>query len=224
MKYSSVDTHGFSNEEIGNAYDFQSWFYGGTAAFVERSYHLKALEQAAIKGNEAVLEVAVGPGMIFLELIKRLNKNVVLHGIDISDKMLAKTSERLLKEGHKNFKLLNCDARNTPFEGASFDMIYSGYMLDLIPLTDIPKILNEMHRLLKPGGRIVLLNLSKKDKKHSFYERLYHVVPKAVNLRLMGACRPLLMEEFIDEAKWLRFERTFVKGLIPSEIAIAYKK
>lgn len=65
-------------------------------------------------------------------------------------------------------------SRLLPFPDATFDVLYNGYMLDLLGLRDISIALGEFRRTLKPGGRLVLVNMTKADadwrtlhKKHS---------------------------------------------------------
>ena len=97
-------------------------------------------------------------------------------------------------------------------------------MLDLIPLDDMPVVLKEFHRVLKPNGRLVLINLSKETaEQHSWLERLYLLLPKAAVPYLMGGCRPVLMEQPVKDAGFAHVGREFVSHVIPSEIVTARK-
>ena len=83
--------------------------------------------------------------------------------------------------------LLEMDARKLDYPDDTFDILYNGYMLDLIPLADMTPILSEFRRVLKPGGRLVLLNMSKRDDQSlSGRERLYGKLPATLVLYLMG--------------------------------------
>jgi demethylmenaquinone methyltransferase/2-methoxy-6-polyprenyl-1,4-benzoquinol methylase len=97
-------------------------------------------------------------------------------------------------------------------------------MLDLIPLADMPKILSEYKRVLKPGGRLVLLNMSKRDDQmRTMYERLYAKLPASFVLHFMGACRPVLMEHTTREVGFREVERELIGSIIPSEIVTGLK-
>ena len=62
-----------------------------------------------------------------------------------------------------NVALIEANARRVPFADCSFDILFNGYMLDLICLADLPVVMSEFYRLLKPGGRLVLVNFSKPE-------------------------------------------------------------
>ena len=74
--------------------------------------------------------------------------------------MVSLARERLDAAGGTPVPLLLADARFLPFRERSFDCLFNSYMLDLIPTLDIGQIVNEFLRTLRPGGRIVLANLT----------------------------------------------------------------
>jgi len=96
--------------------------------------------------------------------------------------------------------------------------LYNSYMLDLIPLADLPIVLGEFKRVLKTGGHMVLVNFSKKDNSPVFYEKLYRMNPY-----LWGGCRPVLMESFVTEAGFGEVSREWRGGILPAEIIYAVK-
>ncbi len=219
-----IEARDFTSEQIANAYDRRSWIYSETIARMEFKNHLRALEHAAIQSGEQVLEVAVGPGKTLLEIAKRVGLDTTVHGVDVSRKMLAIARGKLLNAGHANLNLRVGDARKLPFPTATFDVLYNGYMLDLIPLADIPTIMTEFSRVLKPGGRLVLLNMSRRDSPNiNLYETLYIRLPASLVLNFMGACRPVLMEGPAREAGFSQVKRQLIVGIIPSEIIVGFK-
>jgi demethylmenaquinone methyltransferase/2-methoxy-6-polyprenyl-1,4-benzoquinol methylase len=97
-------------------------------------------------------------------------------------------------------------------------------MLDLIPEKDMPGILAEFWRVLRPGGRMVLLNMSKPNRETViFREKLYQILPPSLVLYVMGGCRPVLMEEPVKKAGFSDVQRSFIGGKAPSEIVLATK-
>ncbi len=214
----------FPPETIKRAYNRRSWIYSKTVAQMEWSNHLTALEMADIKPGEMVLEVATGPGLTIVELAKRVGRETKIHGIDTSTGMLSLTEKNLLAHGFSNFQLKEADSRQLPFEKNTFDLLYNGYMFDLIPVRDMPKILNEFFRVLKPGGRMILLNMSKRDEStKTSRETLYSILPAKFTLYVLGGCRPVLMENMVNAAGFEKTARVFLDGKFPSEIVKAKK-
>lgn len=96
--------------------------------------------------------------------------------------MLQITQEKLSQAGLSNFELREADCKEIPFEDNSFDVLYNGYMLDLIPLDGLSVVLAEFKWVLKPGGRLILLNMSKKDDQITRAEKLYQSLPAKIVL------------------------------------------
>jgi demethylmenaquinone methyltransferase/2-methoxy-6-polyprenyl-1,4-benzoquinol methylase len=129
----------------------------------------------------------------------------------------------LLANGFHNLVLKEADCRTLPFDDNSFDLLYNGYMLDLIPEQDMPQILGEFKRVLRSGGRLVLLNMSKAGDAPTFREKLYQRLPAKLVLYLMGGCRPVLMEKLARSTGFIDVSRTFLDGKAPSEIVLGAK-
>jgi demethylmenaquinone methyltransferase/2-methoxy-6-polyprenyl-1,4-benzoquinol methylase len=195
-----IKTKKYTPEQVQKAYNRRSGLYNKFVAPSERKYHEKALDIAKIQPNEKVLEVAVGSGHTFLEISKLVGKNEIISGIDLSQKMLKLTQNKLEELNHSNFDLQVADSRKLPFENNTFDVIYNAYMLDLIALDEMPKILSEFQRVLKSNGRLVLLNMSKKNENQTtFREKLYKFLPMKVVLYFAGGCRPVLMKSLVEK-------------------------
>ena len=213
----------FEPQQVQRAYNRRSWIYSKTVAEMERGYHQVAMEQARVQPGEKVLEVAVGPGFTLLELARRVGAAHPVYGMDLSTSMLEMTRQRLAENGFTNFILKEGDCRCLPFEDNSFDVVYNGYMLDLMPEREMPTILSEYLRVLHPGGRMVLLNMSKPDEKEIPREWLYRNLPAKLVLYVMGSCRPVLMENLTRAAGFEGVARTYLGGKAPSEIVLGRK-
>jgi demethylmenaquinone methyltransferase/2-methoxy-6-polyprenyl-1,4-benzoquinol methylase len=180
------------------------------------------LEKAGIFPQDKVLEVAVGPGIALTEILKTVDRTTVVYGVDLSPKMLEKARRRVSAAGYANVDLQEADARQLPFPDGTFDVLYNSYMLDLIPLTDLPVVLAEFRRVLKPGGRLVLVNMSKESEGvRTWYERLYQGLPPRLVSYLMGGCRPVLTEGLVREAGFCEVKRDYIRQLLTSEIVTA---
>lgn len=188
------------------------------AAPLEKKARMRGIELAQLKPADKVLEAAVGCGYSFVEILKRVDRNNIVYGIDLSPVMLKNTKKLAIKKGYENFDLREADTRHLPFPDETFDLLYNSYMLDLIPIADFPVVLKEFRRVLKKGGRLVLVNLGKKDSRPVFYEKLYKLSPY-----FWGGCRPVLMESFVKEVGFRNVIREIPKTLMTSEIVVGVK-
>ncbi len=106
---------------------------------------------ACARAEGSVLEVAVGTG---LNLPLYADGQSVV-GIDLSAEMLAIARRRAGETG-RDVELREGDAHELPFDDGSFDSVLATYSLCNIP--DTHRALAEMHRVLRPGGRLVLVD------------------------------------------------------------------
>ncbi|MFI1919808.1 ubiquinone/menaquinone biosynthesis methyltransferase [Nocardia sp. NPDC020380] len=98
-----------------------------------------------------VLDIATGTGVIALATAQRYPA-VTVTGVDFSEEMLARART---KPGAEAIRWQQADAARLPFDDESFDGITEGYLLRNVE--DLPGVLGEQHRILKPGGRVVIL-------------------------------------------------------------------
>jgi phosphatidylethanolamine/phosphatidyl-N-methylethanolamine N-methyltransferase len=113
---------------------------------------LVAIDRMGIKRDDRILEVGVGTG-INASLYPR---KCHVTGIDLSTSMLDKARERVQREGLRHVKLLEMDAANLTFPDESFDIVYAPYLVSVVP--DPVRVAQEMRRVCKKGGRIIILN------------------------------------------------------------------
>jgi ubiquinone/menaquinone biosynthesis C-methylase UbiE len=209
---------------VRRVYDLWSLFYGWIVEPLERRPRMVGLQRAGIQPHDRVLEVAVGTGTAFVKILRKLDKGNVAYGIDLSSKMLAQTRRRAARAGYTNVHLQEADARALPFADSSFDVLFNAYMLDLVPSGEIPAVLAEFKRVLKPGGRLVIVSMSKQPgDRLTMWERIYLRLPARWGTFITGGCRPVLLEGLVRQAGFHRVERTFLPQLLPSEIVVAYR-
>jgi phosphatidylethanolamine/phosphatidyl-N-methylethanolamine N-methyltransferase len=113
----------------------------------------RAAAAAASRPGGSVLDVGVGTG---LEL-PMFDRRTRLVGVDLSEPMLRRAASRVGRDGLGNVEgLVVMDAMRLAFPDASFDAVVAPYVLTAVP--DPGATLDELLRVVKPGGEIVLVN------------------------------------------------------------------
>jgi len=208
-----------TQEEIVSKYNRIASFYDLFGIMMASRARLRAIDLAAIQNGERILEVALGTGLSFVEILRR-NPLGQVEGIDVSMRMLEKTKKRVAKTGSRNYTLFLCDCRHLPFEDGTFDIVMNQYLLDILPVEDFVPILSEFKRVLKDGGRIVLANTTKGEKwVNTLYERIYRLKPP-----LVAGSRGVLAQPFLERIGFKSVHREFFSQLgFPSEVVIGIK-
>ena len=209
-----------THQEIVRKYNLIASVYDVFGILMESKARKRAIEIAAIRNGEKVLEVAFGTGLNLVEILKRNPKGWV-DGIDVSEKMLEKTVKRISRIGQKNFTLHLGDCRQLPFEDGTFDVLMNQYLLDILPVDDFLPLLNEFHRVLKYGGRLVLVHMTKGEKwVNQIYEGIYKLKPP-----LLAGCRGVLSQPFLEKIGLKDFRREFISQFgFPSEVIQGVKR
>lgn len=200
-------------------YDGVAWFYDIWAGLTETRARNRALEIADVRDGWSILEVAVGTGAAFAELVSQ-NPNGNNIGIDLSPKMLAKAKKRLQASLASNYKLDIASAFALPMESGSIDLLMNNYMFDLIAYREMDQVLAEFSRVLKPGGRLVLVNMTIGERAGSgLYDYLYRLSP-----RLMGGCRGVRLTDRLERNGFAVDSREYYQQMLfPSEVILARK-
>ncbi len=117
------------------------------------------VEAAAVTGPEMrqgrVLDVACGSGEPSISIAALLKGKGQVVGVDTAEGPLDVARERARQRGLENVEFLQADVHALPFADESFDRVTS--RMGVMVFDDLRKALDEMHRVLKPGGRVVLL-------------------------------------------------------------------
>lgn len=113
------------------------------------------VEAAQVQPGMRVLDIACGTGEPAISLAALLAGNGEVVGVDLAAAPLKIAEERAAHRGLTNVSFQQADAHHLAFADASFDCIAS--RLGVMFLSDLPRALSEMRRVLKPAGRVTLL-------------------------------------------------------------------
>ncbi len=119
------------------------------------------LESAAAQPGITALDVASGTGAPALPLARQVAPSGRVMGLDIALEPLLIASARARERGLANVFFLRADVHKLPFASSSFDLLTS--RLGVMFFSDLRQALREMHRVLKPQGRVVLLTWGAMD-------------------------------------------------------------
>jgi ubiquinone/menaquinone biosynthesis C-methylase UbiE len=198
-----------SQRDIGAVYDKLSRVYDIWSTLTESRARARAIELAEIQDGQSILEVAVGTGHAFLEMVKR-NPRGTNTGIDLSDGMLEKAKQRLSKLPDARYTLSKGTAFDLSTASGSVDLLVNNYMFDLIAYEDMDKVLAEFKWVLKKGGKLVLVNMTIGE---SIWTRVYNLVyrlyPKAI-----GGCRGLRLTEKLKEQGFIVETREYYHQML----------
>lgn len=179
-------------------YNRLSGSYEALSEGSERQPRLQGLRLLNPQKNEHFLEIGCGTGHAVIAMAHAVGPDGHVDGIDVSEAMLALAETRAIEEGVEEWTHLQvADAQKLPFEVASFDGVFVSFTLELFSDTEIPLVLAEIRRVLKPGGRLAVVALSKES--HDtiatrVYETLHRLFPTMID------CHPIHAPELLEAA------------------------
>jgi arsenite methyltransferase len=114
------------------------------------------LDLLAPRPGERVLDLGVGPGFLASEVAARVGPDGLVAGVDVSESMLAIARTRVVAGPAAPVQLRIGSATDLPYEDQSFDAVVTTQVLEYV--SDIPAALAEIRRMLRPGGRVLVLD------------------------------------------------------------------
>jgi ubiquinone/menaquinone biosynthesis C-methylase UbiE len=136
--------------------------------------------------------------------------------------MLRKTEKKLKKAKVLDRAELHLgDAKSLPFKDNFFDKVFTSFTLEIFDSPEIPEVLKEIKRVLKPTGKLGIISYSKAGRNRKavkIYEWFHRKIPKYIN------CRPIYLEQSVKNAEFkiIDVKKTTIYRL-PIDIVIAEK-
>jgi ubiquinone/menaquinone biosynthesis C-methylase UbiE len=110
---------------------------------------MRLVELSKITEGMTTLDVATGRGAVLIPMLDKVGGSGRVIGVDLSEGMIRETSAEIKKMGLENVELHQMDAGKLSFPDDHFDVVLCGFAVFLFP-----NELNELYRVLKPGGQI----------------------------------------------------------------------
>ena len=115
-------------------------------------------------------------------------------GVDLSGRMAEVTRHRFRRAGLGRLLVVHADARQIPLSSSCFDAVTMSFFLELVDTPDIPVVLRECRRVLRPGGRLAAVSLDLPSTPRAatrLYLAAHRRWPRVVD------CRPLPLAEVV---------------------------
>ncbi len=208
--------------DIKATYAKLSKVYATLEGRFEKKLRERGLELLDVQEGEAVLEIGFGTGYSLVEIARCVGGTGKAYGIDITPEMVELAKKRLEKEGlTERVELCEGDAGEMRYENRRFDAVYMAAALELFDTPDIPRVLAEIKRILRPTGRLGVISMPKEGHENSitlrFYEWIHRAFPR------YASCRPIYVEDSVSGAGFeiIKAEEMMLGGLFPMKIVIA---
>jgi len=187
-----------TSEQTKSFYNKIAGFYDTLSNRSEEPLRKAGLKMLHPEPGEQILEVGFGTGRSLVEIARLVEPNGKVYGIDISEKMRKIAQQRARREHVEDMIDLSCgDARNLPYEKGTMDGIFMSFTLELFDTPDIIAMLNECKRVLKTGGRIVVVGMSRvcpEKLRTRMFEWVHRHFPHYFD------CRPIFVRQALEDA------------------------
>jgi Methylase involved in ubiquinone/menaquinone biosynthesis len=149
-------TKGLVMHSEARYYDLLAWLltFGRERAFRER-----LVELARVQPGDAVLDVGCGTGTLAVAAKRRVGTEGIVHGVDASPEMIERAKRKAEKAGVEVI-FQTAVVETLPFPDASFDVVLSTLMLHHLPRGVREQCAREIHRVLRPGGRVLAVDFA----------------------------------------------------------------
>jgi ubiquinone/menaquinone biosynthesis C-methylase UbiE len=210
-----------SKDQTKAFYNKISRFYDLLSDRSEAPIRKAGMNLLKARAGESVLEIGFGTGHCLMSFARAVGPTGKVFGLDLSEQMIKLARANLTRAKLLDRVCFHCgDAVGMPYATAIMDAIFMSFTLELFDTPEIPKVLAECRRVLRPGGRLVVVGMSK-DAKHDplvgVFEWTHKHLPNFLD------CRPIYVREAMERAGF-KIKRRLLKHMwIPVEIVLGVK-
>ncbi len=210
-----------TKEETKSFYNKIAKFYDLMSEHTEQPMRDIGMELLAAQAGETILEIGFGTGHCLVEFARAVGPSGSVLGVDLSEAMVEQATALLKKEGLDNHVDLRCgDAAQLPFEPDSIDGIFTCFTLELFDTPELATVLAEWRRVLRPGGRLAVVSISKEGKQGAVikaYEWTHKHFPNLMD------CRPIFVSGAMEAAGYSIAAKKIEHMWVPVEIVLGKK-
>jgi demethylmenaquinone methyltransferase/2-methoxy-6-polyprenyl-1,4-benzoquinol methylase len=142
-------------DRIAGVYDLMNT---AMTAGLHHRWRERAADRAALDPGASALDVCCGTGDLALELSRRVGPSGHVVGSDFAERMLDRARNKAAERGASNVRFEWADALSLPYDDRSFDAVTVGF--GVRNLADLERGVGELSRVLRPGGRLVILEIT----------------------------------------------------------------
>ena len=182
-----------SKSQARRFYDRISGIYD-TLTTSEKHLVRLGVELLSVRPGDRVLEIGCGTGEALTFISSRVTSEGSAFGLDLSREMLLRSRNKTTTPAY-----VQGDGACLPLQSGRFDAVFFAFTLELFSTEDIPIVLSECCRVLKPGGRLGLVSLTEEPRTLALrlYELAHSLFPVAVD------CRPIPLEKLVAQNGFL---------------------
>ncbi len=156
-------------------YDLFSWVYEYGTERLHGRHRTEAIELLHLQPGAVVLDVPTGTGASLPLLNERIGSSGRICAVDYSTGMLARARSKVQKAGWDNVDLIQADARALNAELLNLEQVDAAIcMLGLSVVPDWPDVFQRMYDVVRPGGRVVVMDLYLEGKRWSGVANAYY--------------------------------------------------
>ena len=132
---------------------------------------ISLINSGIIKNGDKILDFACGPGRLSWEMSKIVGNTGMIYALDIHPLAIQKTEEIIKKNQIQNIKTILNSESKTGLKDQTIDIVFIFNAIDMI--RNKKRLINELERVLKPGGKLIIRNKMSFFKNQNHYKKLF---------------------------------------------------
>lgn len=203
--------------DVVRLYSRVAWAYEAWGTIADSRVRRRVRDLVCEAGGGNVVEAGCGTGALLVKLA-RDNPHGLTVGVDLAPGMVTATRRRIARHRLQGVDVRCGDVRALGFADGDVDTLACSYVLDILPAGEILRSLMEFRRVLRPGGRLTLVNVTPA-------ERRRHRLPEFVYgsaLPLTSNCRAIQVAPLLHRLGFVDITRRYISQIgLPSEVICA---